>query len=430
MGDAFVERSGRTRAAGRRFLLLEPQQALPGRLGADTGRLNFDDHRGRSDGSIDSSLVFARARFHRTDQLSTLPVALADSVLHSHRRGTRCARNVGGDGVAAVVRPGDCHLSVDRASAAFAAWPTRHHLADGRDGDCRIGGFDRREPVVEAAPVPGKGSTRSARPQWIGNIQARDSFDDGRLTGSTPGRRARSSPDSDLGRQQCRAIRPARAALARRRITRRFANSGPVRDPRQLSADPARPYRGGRSCNAFADKAFALANTAEISTVVLIAQWTGYFSAPALRVQRSDGSELRGAAAAPAALEGLADIIRALRAAGKRVVLVLNIPVAPELAPRSILERRWSGSVVVRGDGMSRDTWSAIRDRLSGGLASAAREAGATLIDPADFLCDSLRCPALERNGVPRYHDGYHLRASFVRDHVGYLDSVILGAPR
>jgi len=197
-----------------------------------------------------------------------------------------------------------------------------------------------------------------------------------------------------------------------------------------LSADPARPYRGGRSCNAFADKAFALANTAEISTVVLIAQWTGYFSAPALRVQRSDGSELRGAAAAPAALEGLADIIRALRAAGKRVVLVLNIPVAPELAPRSILERRWSGSVVVRGDGMSRDTWSAIRDRLSGGLASAAREAGATLIDPADFLCDSLRCPALERNGVPRYHDGYHLRASFVRDHVGYLDSVILGAPR
>ncbi|HET8832992.1 MAG TPA: SGNH hydrolase domain-containing protein, partial [Casimicrobiaceae bacterium] len=183
-------------------------------------------------------------------------------------------------------------------------------------------------------------------------------------------------------------------------------------------------------CNAFAEKAFALANTAGISTVVLIAQWTGYFSAPTLRVQHPNGSELRGAAAAPAALDGLADVIRALRGSGKRVVLVLNIPVAPELAPRSILQRRWSGSVAAHGDGLSRQTWNAIRDRLSSGLTSAARQAGATLVDPADFLCDSLRCPALERNGVPRYHDGYHLRASFVRDRVGYLDSIILGAPR
>jgi len=28
---------------------------------------------------------------------------------------------------------------------------------------------------------------------------------------------------------------------------------------------------------------------------------------------------------------------------------------------------------------------------------------------------------------VPRYHDGFHLRASFVRNQVEYLDSAILG---
>ena len=183
-------------------------------------------------------------------------------------------------------------------------------------------------------------------------------------------------------------------------------------------------------CNVFAEKALALANTADISTVVLIAQWTGYLGAPTLRVQLPAGGELRGSAATPAALARLADVIRALRASRKRVVLVLNIPVAPELGPRSVLERRWGGSVAVHGDGISRQMWNAIRDRLSGDLVSVARQAGATLVDPADFLCDSLRCPALERNGVPRYHDGYHLRASFVRDHTGYLDSVILGAPR
>ena len=69
-------------------------------------------------------------------------------------------------------------------------------------------------------------------------------------------------------------------------------------------------------------------------------------------------------------------------------------------------------------------------ERLIGPLATAlrrvARESGAIVIDPVASLCDAALCPATAANGEPMYHDFAHLRPSYVRDHVTFLDRTLL----
>jgi hypothetical protein len=60
-------------------------------------------------------------------------------------------------------------------------------------------------------------------------------------------------------------------------------------------------------------------------------------------------------------------------------------------------------------------------------LGSIARDAGATVITPADFLCIADVCPLLSADGRPRYMDQTHLAASFVMRSVLYLDGLMRG---
>ncbi len=197
-----------------------------------------------------------------------------------------------------------------------------------------------------------------------------------------------------------------------------FATAGncpPIRHAR-ISAKPG--------CESFAEKAFTFARDGPASTVIIAAQWAGYLSSSALVFSKPQ-EELVKSAAHDAAITEFANTITALLAAGKRVVVVLNIPVSDELDPRNMLKRLWNGDIETHTEGISFDAWIAARAYLTGNLAEVASKAGAIVIDPSDLLCTKLRCLALDKQGEPIYRDGRHLRARFVRERVTYLDDVI-----
>ena len=134
---------------------------------------------------------------------------------------------------------------------------------------------------------------------------------------------------------------------------------------------------------------------------------------------------MTGEAAQTALMHELVTQIASLRSAGKRVVVVHNIPVAAEFDPLFMLKRNWGGDAIIRSEGISRETWNAGLKYWTGDFAEVVRASGAELIDPAEFLCDARKCPAVDEHGEPRYRDGFHLRASFVRDRVTYLDELV-----
>ena len=53
-----------------------------------------------------------------------------------------------------------------------------------------------------------------------------------------------------------------------------------------------------------------------------------------------------------------------------------------------------------------------------------AETAGAVTIDPMQFLCENGLCIVNNQNGPIRI-DGYHLRPSYVRYNVTYLDDLV-----
>jgi peptidoglycan/LPS O-acetylase OafA/YrhL len=192
-------------------------------------------------------------------------------------------------------------------------------------------------------------------------------------------------------------------------------NCPPIRHTR-ISVKPG--------CESHAEKAFMFARDGPAPTVIIAAQWAGYLTSSALVFSKPD-EELVKSAAHDAAITEFSNTIMALRAVGKNVVVVLNIPVSDELDPRNMLKRFWNGDIEMHSEGISFDAWIAARAYLTGNLAEVASSAGAIVIDPSDLLCNKLRCLAVDERGEPIYRDGRHLRARFVRERVTYLDDVI-----
>jgi hypothetical protein len=82
--------------------------------------------------------------------------------------------------------------------------------------------------------------------------------------------------------------------------------------------------------------------------------------------------------------------------------------------------RIWS----VRGGGVRRDQMEEAYGRLHSDLAEVARSSGAVVINPMDYLCTP-DCDGVDSEGQPRYKDGFHLRASYVRRKAEFIDVTV-----
>src|SRR6185503_9772206 len=161
-------------------------------------------------------------------------------------------------------------------------------------------------------------------------------------------------------------------------------------------------------CSQFVDEGLAAAMRPEVETVVIAGSWVGFLS-------RGDYYRIGDVDARPLKLltpetdwvmEGFRDALARLVRAGKRVVIVLSSPRGEMLDPKSVIERDGM-AVRVRGPfaPLPRAELAALTGRIDARLKAIAQAAGATVIDPADWLCTASSCPAADEAGRPLYRD-------------------------
>ncbi|MCE5244272.1 MAG: acyltransferase family protein [Syntrophobacteraceae bacterium] len=185
-------------------------------------------------------------------------------------------------------------------------------------------------------------------------------------------------------------------------------------------------------CAELMERGMEFARTPQVDTVVIGANWYMYFvrSAPEYSYYFDDGTTKSGfrigspaAEKVFAAIEGMVgDFIRH----GKKVFLVLQIPMSEAFDPRHMIKRRLNGpgfEVEVRR--VSREEVVKPSEKVIARLKDIAERTGAIAIDPVDWLCDGTDCPAMTPDGEPTHKDGAHLNPSYVRDYVHYLDRVL-----
>ncbi len=177
------------------------------------------------------------------------------------------------------------------------------------------------------------------------------------------------------------------------------------------------------ACYDFVRRAYEFARISDARVVVIAAQWNGYFSNNRNFIANASLGSEEGRRKSLAALQSE---LESLTRRGKKVYLVLNMPVGPRFAPRSWIKRTLAGIKINQVDEVERASMPVKYQEIARDLARAATAAGATVIDPFSYFCDARACRAIDEDGHPIYKDANHLRPSFVQKHVDYLDDIML----
>jgi peptidoglycan/LPS O-acetylase OafA/YrhL len=185
-------------------------------------------------------------------------------------------------------------------------------------------------------------------------------------------------------------------------------------------------------CEDFVRQTLAVAHDPAIKTVVIGAAWHSYFVDPDPRYRyyfadtAAHSPITIGAPGFLRARAGFAQMVGSLVREGKAVYLILQIPVDPRIDPQQMVKRRlFALNITVNTETLDKDkTMQAILP-VASLLRQIASETGATVLDPLDALCGADACPTVTPAGDPIYSDAGHLRPSYVRENIKFLDELM-----
>ena len=166
-----------------------------------------------------------------------------------------------------------------------------------------------------------------------------------------------------------------------------------------------------------------LAQEKGIDRVVIGANWVWYCVLP-VSPYSINGHYFPSAEAQNEALVGISELIAKLKQLGKKTYLVLNIAVGPVQDPRSSVSRSFTCAEFKDPIPLTVNEFDQQYSGFLKKLKITAEQSGAMVIDPLTHLAKDGFYPR-SIGGIPIYLDSCHLRASFVRDHIIYLDETV-----
>ena len=156
-----------------------------------------------------------------------------------------------------------------------------------------------------------------------------------------------------------------------------------------------------------------------IDRVVISSLWTFYYGSPSKYLYR--GIPISEEVAKAESLAAFGKMIADMTARGKKVTVVLSIPVGRELEPRRLYRRHFFSPSEDKGLVLTKEQFLKEYGSLLDEITAVAKANGANVINPVDDLCKDGVCIVEDENG-PIHYDFGHLRSSFVRNKVKYLD--------
>ena len=182
------------------------------------------------------------------------------------------------------------------------------------------------------------------------------------------------------------------------------------------------------ACAPFIDTVLPMLDGEKVKTVALAAFWTTEFTIAEyyLRADKSKVLLRDSEAAQDRALDNFSALISHLVGAGKRVFVLLETPSSNTYDPATLMPTGWR-RLLARpkiSESPTRSQMEKFVGKISDKIQRVAEAAGARVIKPLDYLCDSEFCPIADKDGHLMYYNYDHLRQSYVRDHATYIDQI------
>jgi hypothetical protein len=180
-------------------------------------------------------------------------------------------------------------------------------------------------------------------------------------------------------------------------------------------------------CERFLQDIFVAAHDPVVRAVVLAASWYGFAT-------RSDLYRIGDRTKSP--IDPLAEqnrwifdqwteALRELTRSGKHVVIVLSSPRGPRVDPGQFVDRRYLLWTDVPLTPVPRAELQQLVAGVDARIRVVAQAIGAEVVEPFDSFCHEGSCPVADDAARPIFMDDSHIRASFARQHVEYLDRFV-----
>lgn len=184
------------------------------------------------------------------------------------------------------------------------------------------------------------------------------------------------------------------------------------------------------ACTDFYAAAMRRARTPGIRSVVISSFWDDFYRRRLIFLadDRNRSPLEVHDAASDSMLTQFERDLRSLVQAGKKVFVLLSIPVGPrnEFDPREWLPGRTGASRVPSIiPSISRAEYTERVAPVESRIRAAAQHAGAVIIDPVPTLCTEVTCPTIDSSGDALYMDSRHLRASVARKRATWIDATL-----
>jgi peptidoglycan/LPS O-acetylase OafA/YrhL len=159
-----------------------------------------------------------------------------------------------------------------------------------------------------------------------------------------------------------------------------------------------------------------------IDRVVIAGAWTRYFINGENTIGDIPATDPR---AIDKAMEALGSLIHKLHDQGKKVTLLLSIPMGPKFSPANSLDRHYTSIHYKDPETFTKEEFLNGNRSLLEKIAVTSGSNGAEVVDPLDSLCQEGFIMVNDEDGFPLSYDGYHLRPGFVSEHLKYLDDTL-----
>lgn len=178
---------------------------------------------------------------------------------------------------------------------------------------------------------------------------------------------------------------------------------------------------GRQACIEHGRKALEYAQRATVDAVVIASAWVYP------EIVRIENGKYALSADVDNVLAPLRIAITSLRSEGKDVYLVLVSPMHADLDPRPMIRRTIAGGfrIDIPPDPPREEIESTLA-AINGKLTQLATQVDARVIDPIKSLCNSRTCPSISPAGDPIYVGAGHIRPSYAKVNVRYLDETII----
>lgn len=182
---------------------------------------------------------------------------------------------------------------------------------------------------------------------------------------------------------------------------------------------PSLHYQGGELFQKLEE---ILRSDRRVDRVVITALWPHYFACDS--GFQMVGDSLSSSPGEARTLAALRAFIEALKKQGKEVTVVLAVPYGEKVDPKLSCDRGFLGAKKLTPALWNRDEFLESEGAILSRIARFAKEGGARVVDPVEFLCPDGICLMETTDGPIRYHMS-HLRPGFVREHIKYLDQTV-----